>query len=205
MKAVDLYYDFRSPYAYFASKRLDLLTSKGADIQWKPVCIDVLLNLQANRDPWAPYADPLAPPKRQHLIYDVARMAAFWKISFKKPNPRRPRSVEAMCIATRLAREGVEHSIYRTRAFDALWKEQQDLGDLPVISHCLSGISTNVGSWEDERAELAENTLRAYGLGVFGVPTFLFEGQPYWGADRMEVLASILQGSAPDQWIGAPT
>jgi 2-hydroxychromene-2-carboxylate isomerase len=192
MKTVDLYYDFRSPYAYFASRRLGVLTSRGASIAWKPVSIDVLLNLQRGREPWAPYEDPLLPAKRRHLLHDVGRMASYWGIPLKKPNPPRPRSLEAMCMATRLAREGIEHSEYRVRAFNALWNEQKDLGDLSVITQCLSGISAGAESWEDDRQALTENSVAAYELGVFGVPTFWFENQPYWGADRMEVLASIL-------------
>ena len=45
MAVVDFYYDFRSPYAYLASQQLGVLASKGAAIRWKPVSIDVLLNL----------------------------------------------------------------------------------------------------------------------------------------------------------------
>jgi 2-hydroxychromene-2-carboxylate isomerase len=192
MKTIDLYYDFRSPYAYFASQRLGILTSRGASIAWKPVSIDVLLNLQRGREPWAPYEDPLLPAKRRHLIHDIGRMASYWKIPLKKPNPARPRSLEAMCLATRLDREGIDHSAYRVRAFNALWNEQKDLGDLSVFAQCLSGFSARAESWEDGRQALAENSVAAYELGVFGVPTFWFENQPYWGADRMEVLASIL-------------
>jgi hypothetical protein len=54
---VDAYYDFRSPYAYFANHRIrdgSFTLPPSAAWQWRPVSIDILLNLQAGRDAWAP-------------------------------------------------------------------------------------------------------------------------------------------------------
>jgi 2-hydroxychromene-2-carboxylate isomerase len=66
---IEVCYDFRSPYAYFAAHRIrsrlfELPTP--VDCVWRPASIDVLLNLQAGRDAWATYVDPLAAPKRAH-------------------------------------------------------------------------------------------------------------------------------------------
>lgn len=196
MTAVDFYYDFRSPYAYLASRRLDVLTSKGAEIRWKPVSIDVLLNLQAGREPWADYQDPLPPPKRAHLLADVPRMAKFWNIELKRPNPPRPRSTDAMSIAAALESRGVDHDTYRREAFAALWLNQSDLGELTVIKACLArgGLDPAISdqpldAW---RHLLAETTRHAYKAGVFGVPTFVCDSEIYFGADRMDVLAGQL-------------
>jgi len=39
---------------------------------------------------------------------------------------------------------------------------------------------------------LTQNTVAAYESGVFGVPTFVVGDDLYFGADRMELLASRL-------------
>ena len=193
MKEVVFYYDFRSPYAYFASQRLKVITSKGANVVWKPVSIDVLLNLQADRDPWAEYVDPLVPAKRAHLVADVGRMAAYWKIPLKRPQPPRPRSKEAMSIATLLAEAGIEHAAFRNNAFAALWQNQKDLGDSEVYQAAVGDIDWQTfGTLSNGLERLSQNTLTAYARGVYGVPTFVVDDHLYFGADRMGVLANNL-------------
>ncbi len=155
--------------------------------------IDVLLNLQANREPWAQYVDPLSPPKRAHLVADVGRMAAYWNIPFNRPEPRRPQSKDAMSIATLLSDADIEHSEFRENAFAALWQQQKDLGDASVIDGALAGVDwKGLGSVEDGLEKLTQNTIHAYEKGVYGVPTFLHGDHLYFGADRMDVLASRL-------------
>lgn len=196
MPHVDFYYDFRSPYAYFASRRLSVLTLRGASIRWKPVSIDVLLNFQAGKDAWADYEDPLAPPKRAHLLADIPRMAAYWNIPMKSPNPRRPRSLDAMSIAAKLTTEGADHGAFRDAAFTAIWVEQRDLGDTMVIKDCLAAAGLDVsiadGPLDEQRNRLAKFTAGAYESGVFGVPTFVMDEEVYFGADRMDVLSAGL-------------
>jgi 2-hydroxychromene-2-carboxylate isomerase len=193
MKVIDFYYDFRSLYAYFASQRLEVISSNDVDIVWKPVSIDVLLNLQADREPWAEYVDPLAPAKRAHLVADVGRMAAYWNIPLNRPNPRRPRSKEAMSIATLLSEKGIEHEEFRRKAFASLWQKQQDLGDPEVYSSAAADVDwQTMGSLSDGLEMLTRNTVSAYKQGVYGVPTFVNDEQLYFGADRMDVLASNL-------------
>jgi 2-hydroxychromene-2-carboxylate isomerase len=58
---IEAYYDFRSPYAYFANHRIRqglFVSPVPVKWFWRPVSIDVLLNLQAGRDAWAVYSDP---------------------------------------------------------------------------------------------------------------------------------------------------
>lgn len=193
MKTIDFYYDFRSPYAYLASQRLTVISSKNVNIVWKPVSIDVLLNLQAGREPWAEYVDPLVPAKRAQLIADVSRMAAYWKIPLRRPDPSRPRSKDTMSIATLLSKAGMEHDAFRRKAFMALWQNQQDLGDPNVYRASAADVDWQaVGSLSDGLAMLTNNTVSAYESGVYGVPTFVNCDQLYFGADRMDVLASQL-------------
>jgi len=62
---VETFYDFRV--------RLGNL-GFDADVEWvgRPIFIDVILNLQLDREPWAPFVDTLIPPMRGV----VARMRA---------------------------------------------------------------------------------------------------------------------------------
>jgi 2-hydroxychromene-2-carboxylate isomerase len=192
---VEAYYDFRSPYAYFANHRIregSFVLPVPAKCLWRPVSIDVLLNLQAGRDPWAAYADPLSGAKRAHLLADVRRNAAFYKAPLRAPKPPRPNSIPALCTAALLGPEGQDE--FRNAVFDALWQQQRDNADPNVLEECL----TRAGGEPDlvkraltseARDALAEETKRAYANGIFGVPTFVCDNEVFFGNDRLDMLA----------------
>jgi 2-hydroxychromene-2-carboxylate isomerase len=196
MKTIELYYDFRSPYAYFASQRTSLLTHCGATLTWRPVLVSGLLNLQVNRQPGADVVDPLCAAKRAHLMADIFRLIEYWEIPFAPPNPVPPVCNDAMAVAAGLDAQGIEHSKFRDTIFAAVWQQQQDVQQLEVLYQCMQESDLDANKLESLRADGADiliaNTEAAFKQGVFGVPTFVYEEQLYFGADRMELLASRL-------------
>jgi 2-hydroxychromene-2-carboxylate isomerase len=191
---IEAYYDFRSPYAYFANHRIrEGLFAPPAAVKWlwRPVSIDVLLNLQAGRDAWAVYSDPLSGPKRAHLLADVRRNAAFYNVPLRPPKPLRPNSIPALCAAALLGPES--HDDFRNAVFDALWQQQRDISDSSVLAECMM----NAGADPDlvsraltsgAREALAEDTKLAYANGIFGVPTFVCNNEIFFGNDRLDML-----------------
>jgi 2-hydroxychromene-2-carboxylate isomerase len=194
---IDTYYDFRSPYAYFADYRVrNTGFAFGTKVEWvgHPIFIDVILNLQIGNEPWAPYVDTLIPPKRSYLMADIRRMAEFYgapyKPSWKWPN--RPNQVPALCIASLLV--GEAESAFRSIVFDGLWHEQRDISDARFLRDALAragGDVTLVERASDPSVHdaLTRRSAQAYEKGVFGTPTFIWDGELFFGADRLEVLA----------------
>jgi len=195
MTDIDFYYDFRSPFAYFATCRMGILESKGAKINWRPVFVDVLLNCQASKAPWAEREDPFCPPKRAHFMADIFRLIEYWQIPFNMPSPPIPAGNTAMAMAALLEKEGTSHSPFHDAMFKAIWQEQKDGADLDVVKAALAAGNHDAEMIDREKEGvelLTENTLTAYENGVFGTPTFVVAGDLYFGADRMELIASKL-------------
>jgi len=192
---VEAFYDFRSPYAYFAAHRIrEGLFASPVSVEWlwRPVSIDILLNLQAGRDAWADYVDPLCAPKRRHLVADVRRTAEFYKAPLRPPNPPRQNSVAALCVAAML--EGAAHEIFRNSIFDALWQNQTDIADPETLKACLVRAEMAPEILDEAlspvaRTKLAAFTEQTYARGIFGVPSFVFDGEILFGNDRLEMLA----------------
>jgi 2-hydroxychromene-2-carboxylate isomerase len=191
---IEAYYDFRSPYAYFANHRIregSFVSPVPAKWLWRPVSIDVLLNLQAGRDAWAAYTDPLSGPKRAHLLADVRRNAAFYNVPLRSPKPPRPNSIPALCTAALLDPEG--HDDFRNAVFDALWQQQRDIADSNVLEECLTRADRDPdlvkrALTSEARAALADETRRAYASGIFGVPSFVYNNEAFFGNDRLDML-----------------
>ena len=195
MTNIDFYYDFRSPFAYFATCRMDILESKGAKSNWRPVFVDVLLNTQAGKSPWDERADPFCPPKRAHFMADIFRLIEYWQIPFKMPSPPIPGGNTAMAMAALLGQDGTSHSAFHDAMFKAIWQEQKDGADLEVVKGALLAGNHDAALIDREKEGvelLTKNTLEAYDNGVFGTPTFVVAGDLYFGADRMELIASKL-------------
>jgi 2-hydroxychromene-2-carboxylate isomerase len=192
---IEAYYDFRSPYAYFANHRIregSFVVPAPAQWLWRPVSIDVLLNLEMGRDAWAAYIDPLSGPKRAHLLADVRRNAAFYNARLRAPKPPRLNSIPALCTAALLNPEG--HDEFRNAVFDALWQQQRDIADPNVLEECVSRAGGDAGLVKraltsEARDALAEQTGRAYARGIFGVPTFVCNNEVFFGNDRLDMLA----------------
>jgi len=193
---IDLYYDYRSPFAYFAAQRISLLTEREATISWKPVLVSALINLQVGREPAADVLDPLCSAKRAHFMADIFRMIGYWNITFAPPVPTPPVCDTAMAITALLESKGIEHSAFRNCVFEAVWQRQCDVENLDVLRECLesSGLELALDdqSIQEGNNLLIDNSTSAFSQGVFGVPTFVCDGELYFGADRMELLASQL-------------
>ena len=191
---IEVYYDFRSPYAYFANHRIrqgSFVPPVPVKWLWRPVSIDVLLNLQAGRDAWAAYSDPLSGPKRAHLLADVRRNAAFYNAPLRAPKPSRPDSIPALCTAALLDPEG--HDAFKNAVFEALWQQQRDIADVTVLEDCLTRANRDPDLAKraitpEARAALADETKRAYANGIFGVPTFVCNTEVFFGNDRLDML-----------------
>jgi 2-hydroxychromene-2-carboxylate isomerase len=197
---IKVYYDFRSPYAYFSAHRLrhrQFQPLVPVSWNWRPISIDVLLNLQAGRAALAPYVDPLPAPKRRHLLADVRRCAEMYGASLKPPRPSRPNSQIALGVSLLLRKRGVEDNSFRNAVFAALWENQRDIADPIVLGECLgtTGAASIVAeaSSSETRAELISETQRAYEAGVFGVPSFVLGDEVFFGNDRLDMVGWRLQ------------
>ena len=199
---IEVYYDFRSPYAYFTSQRIrgEAIAKCNHVWKWRPVSIDILLNLQAGREPWAPYVDTLAPPKRAHLMADVRRLAERFKAPIRPPNPPRPNSVPALCLAALIDEH--ERPEFNVAVFHALWQRQQDISAPDVLASCLVQAGAraellDIAFGGSTRARLADDTVDAYGRGIFGVPTFVCENEIFFGDDRLDLLLWSIERRLP--------
>ena len=63
----------------------------------------------------------------------------------------------------------------------------------PVLGKCLAlagarSKSLDTAFQDSARSNLANDTTEAFARGIFGVPTFVFDGEIFFGSDRLELL-----------------
>jgi 2-hydroxychromene-2-carboxylate isomerase len=128
-------------------------------------------------------------------LRDVARQAqrVGAQVSFPAEHPRR--TVEALRLIH--AADPKQRRALSLALFRAYWQDHADLTDAAVLDQIGAAFGVTAKDTEAGRAALFKATDEAVSAGVFGVPSFVFEGELWWGGDRIRLLLERL-------WRGRP-
>lgn len=198
-----VYFDFVSPYSYFALTRLAAFGERHG-VEWEPAPVFYAALLDANH--LVGPAETSA--KRRYTMNDVLRAAALQNTPLVGPPAHPFRSLEALRVATLFAGDprALEMSVALSTA---CWAEGRDLTDWDVLAEVVGRVGIDdAGANADTLAArasapeiklaLQERTAAAIEAGVFGVPTFELDGELFWGHDRLDHLAARIDGRLPD-------
>lgn len=194
-RTLEVYWDFSSPFAYLGSTQVEALAKRtGARVEWHPILLGGLFRSIGTPDvPLATF--PAA--KRQFLLKDLHRWAAFWGVPFRFPSRFPTSSLKALRIYLALPEE--HRARFRDATFRAYWAEDRDISDEAVLAECVGDEAvardafTRAGS-DEVKVALRASTERAAARGVFGVPTFIVGDELFWGQDRLELVEAALRG-----------
>lgn len=195
---VTFFFDPVSPYAWLASKEIGRLQDMGLAVDYRPVLFAGLLNAHGQKGPAE------IPAKRAYTFRDVLRLAAQRGYTFGGPpaHPFNPLRALRMCIALdRLE----ERNRFAQETLDATWERGDNLSDPIVLQNIASacGLEKRELTAAAEKPEIKERlvaaTRAAVEAGVFGVPTFKFNDELFWGGDRIDALIWRSKGNAIDE------
>ena len=132
----------------------------------------------------------------------MARCAQRLSIRLTGPPEHPFRSVEALRTLYLFRREPAALRL-AVGLSDACWGQGRRLTHVDVLRDVVDRAGLDATQLAERMASVGvKNGLRALtdeavGLGVFGVPTFVVDGELFWGHDRLEHLAERLGGTAP--------
>ena len=91
-------------------------------------------------------------------------------------------------------RQGLDWSRLSYALLRAVWVEDRNIADHATLAaiadkNGMDGKALLAATEEDAvKAEYQANTDQAIAIGVFGAPTYVFEGELFWGQDRLQML-----------------
>ncbi len=184
---VRVYTDYKSPYAFVANAELFALEEKeGVELEWLPYTLRIaeFMGTVEERTPhfWR---------KVRYSYMDARRYANAQGLTIK--GPRRIYDAFYSSAGMLFAQRHGFFRPYHETVFRRFWNHELELDMLSEIAAVIAELGGSVSAFEDyvkggAREEHDRIVAEAEGLGVFGVPTMVFNGELFWGGDRIPLL-----------------
>ena len=192
---IQFYFDFSSPYGYFAALKIDSLAAGfERQVRWRPMMLGAAMKVTG--------AKPLAEIelKGDYCKRDWDRLARYMEVPWTLPDPFPIATLAAArafywlddddpALAKRFAQA----------AYHTYFGEGRDITDPETVA----GFAEPLGIDRDAlltavrdpaiKQRLKDETAEAIGNGVFGSPFIVIDGEPFWGADRLWMIRRWLK------------
>jgi len=196
--SVDYYLAPQSPWTYLGHQRLqELLQQHGVGVRVLPVDLGGQVFPVSGGLPLA----QRAPQRQAYRLLELQRFSEWLKLPLNlQPRffPVAGDDAARLIIAVDL-HEGSEAAMRITGAvLRAVWAEQRNIADQSVLAALLNEQGLASRRLEDAQApavqeRYAANTERAIAAQVFGAPSYVIDGEIFWGQDRLDFLQRRLQ------------
>tara|TARA_R110002124_G_scaffold245294_2_gene410461 strand:+ start:1497 stop:2093 length:597 start_codon:yes stop_codon:yes gene_type:complete len=195
--AIDYYFTSLSPYAYLGHNTFTSLAEQHKTaINYKPIKLPKLFavlgvlpvkqRLQARQD---------------YRLIELARWSTKRKLTLNlQPAffPADPGLADRCTIVLQQAGQAVSEFVANVLA--ACWAKDQSIADEAVIRQILTSLNLDADGVVQQalsaeiEAIYESNTVDAIDKGVLGVPTYVYQNEPFWGQDRLDLLNDKLAG-----------
>ncbi len=188
---ITVYFDYKSPFAYLGKDpAYEVERDFGVRLTWLPYTLDIpsyLDSVQTRSDKnWL---------RVRYAYMDARRWANKRGLLVRGPKKIFDSSIAniGMLYAVRAGafRE------YHDTVYERFWKRELEIEDPEVIRAVLEEAGADTGGFQrflegEGRREHDRIRAEAEERGVFGVPTYIFEGELFWGHDRVPLLRERL-------------
>lgn len=185
---IRFYFDFSSPYGYIASRKIDAIAARhGRETLWRPFLLGAAFKITGGS---APVAFPM---KGDYFVRDFARSARFHGVPYRFPGKFPISSV----APTRAFYWLNEHDPARAKQlaaalYAAYFTEGVDISEPEqtirvAASTGLAADEVRAGINDQAIKDLTKSEVeQAIAAGAFGSPFIVVDGEPFWGADRLD-------------------
>lgn len=204
MRTVTVYTDYKSPYAYLAKDLSYALEAEGlARLDWRPYILDIPSYLGSAR------VDDAG------KVLEASRNDHQWRrVRYSYMDCRRQAAKRGLVIrgtqkiwdstlagAGMLFAQNAGAAVFRRyndMVFERFWRRDLDIESIPVIADVLARAGAT-GSFTAEaealKAEVTSTSRKAEADGVFGVPTFVVDGEIFWGREHLDDIRTLLSAA----------
>jgi 2-hydroxychromene-2-carboxylate isomerase len=182
---VRMYSDYKSPYAYLAFDPGMALEQKfNVRVRWRP--FQLRLKGKGQRSVYSEY-------KVKYSYLDARRWANLRPGGLILKGPLRIYDTTPALVGGLFAERQGRLLDYSRTVFERFFKRELEVDQPDAIAGLIAGLGMSDEAYRDY---LAGEGMRAYEEAqeeaaadhIFGVPIFIFRGEPFWGHDRIGLL-----------------
>jgi len=186
-KKIKMYSDYKSPFAYLAFEPAFALEKRYAvRIRWIP--FQLLIKGKGARSTYSEY-------KARYSYLDARRWAKPRGLVIR--GPLKVYDTTPALIGGLFAETRGRLQEYSRRAYELFFRREFEADQPEAVARVITSLGLSAGEF---REYLAGEGARAYQAAqeeaaadhVFGVPLFFYEGEPFWGHDRIPLLEQRL-------------
>jgi len=197
MPHIDFFYDFASTYSYITAMRIaPLAQAAGVSVRWRSFLLGPIFKSMG----WDTSPFNLYPVKGRYMVRDCERLCADAGLPFRLPAAFPAHSLMAGRVGTVALAEGWGED-FACALYRAEFGEGRNIGDPAVVSDVVIGLGRDANATlaraqtDEIKNALRAGTEEAQRLGVFGAPTFITNGELFWGNDRLEQALAYAQAA----------
>lgn len=196
-QAIEFHFDFISPYAWPGAVEIEKVAARhGREVRWMPMLLGISVGKAMGVKPLLE-----TPLKGDYIRHDVPRVYRYLGLNFR---PAVPAFVTSPLAPARIycwmraqdparahaaAREMLE--VHWTRAVDV--SRAENAAAIAARHGFDEAAALAAPGDPDVKALLNEATADSLSKGVFGSPTFVVDGELFWGADRAPMVDRWLE------------
>lgn len=185
---IDFYFDFSSPYGYFAASKIEGIAERhGRTVNWRPILLGAVFKVTGGQPL------PAIPLKGDYAKTDLDRTARLLGLPFKLPS-KFPISATAPSrafyhVANKDPALGKRLAL---ALYVAYFADNLDISSpevtVDIAAHAGIDKAEMTQALNDPAVKdrLRREVDAAIALGVFGSPYIVVDGEPFWGSDRLD-------------------
>jgi len=185
---IEFYFDFSSPFGYLASEKIDGIAARyGRETTWRPFLLGAVFKITGGVPPMH------VPIKGDYYRRDFPRSARYHGVAYRQPDVFPINAVPASRAFYWLDSKDPARARDLARALlRAYYTENVDISTAESVIAVAAMTGLNA---EELRAGLNEAAVKertrievekAIAKGAFGSPYIVVDGEPFWGADRLD-------------------
>ena len=188
MATLEFWFDFGSNYSYLSAMRIDALArEKKVQVIWKPFLLGVVFKALG----WETSPFVLQKIKGDYTWRDMARQCEKYGLPWRQPSAF-PRTA---LLPMRVAMVGADQGWIApfARSMMAInFAADRDIDNLEAVSEVLAELGLDARAivalalTPDNKQRLRRQTEQAQALNLFGAPSFISDGELFWGNDRLD-------------------
>lgn len=194
---VDYYFAPQSPWTYLGHSRFaQMARAAQASVRVLPVDLGRIFPLSGGL--------PLgkrAPQRQAYRLVDLQRFSELLKMPLNlHPRFFPVNGDDAARLITAVdLKDGADAAMAVSGAvLGAVWDQERDIADGEVLAQLLAECGLPGARLDEARspevdARYQAHTQEAIDLGVFGAPTYVIDGELFWGQDRLDFVQQRLQ------------